>query len=187
MSSHHIVREKQEPALLIRSLDDFSFEQLGQLLEWSPTVIATMGTFPLLEKNHIKVDWLASDQLPESGQTHIKLIDAAVLPKLIQEGYRAVNIVDASSGADENLLGKYGGFIEQLDIVIYTANSKIYPVRSGFRKWKPAGETIHVINPPTDFTVKDLEPVSPGVYQTVADGFFTLEFSQPVVFITEGI
>ncbi|MFD2144372.1 hypothetical protein [Mucilaginibacter antarcticus] len=40
MSSHHIVREKQEPALLVLGLDGFDEEQLGQLLEWSPTLMA---------------------------------------------------------------------------------------------------------------------------------------------------
>ena len=44
MSSHHIVREKQEPALLVLGLDDFPDELLGQLLEWSPTVIVTADT-----------------------------------------------------------------------------------------------------------------------------------------------
>ena len=41
MSSHHIVREKQEPALLVLGLNNFSTELLGQLLEWNPTVITT--------------------------------------------------------------------------------------------------------------------------------------------------
>ncbi|RZK41505.1 MAG: thiamine pyrophosphokinase, partial [Pedobacter sp.] len=39
MSSHHIVREKQEPALYIHQLGNFDEEKLGQLLEWSPTVL----------------------------------------------------------------------------------------------------------------------------------------------------
>lgn len=39
MSSHHIVREKQEPALLIMDLNGFNDEHLGQLLEWNPTVL----------------------------------------------------------------------------------------------------------------------------------------------------
>ncbi len=39
MSSHHIVRDDQEPALIIANGEACSAELLGQLLEWSPLVI----------------------------------------------------------------------------------------------------------------------------------------------------
>src|ERR1700760_4010942 len=38
MSSHHFVKEGQEPALLI--VEPLSFEFIGSLLEWAPYVIA---------------------------------------------------------------------------------------------------------------------------------------------------
>ena len=55
MSSHHIVREKQEPALLVLGLDSFPAELLGQLLEWNPTVIATQLTAKSLNDYGIKI------------------------------------------------------------------------------------------------------------------------------------
>ena len=39
MSSHHIVKDDQEPALIIANGAACSQELLGQLLEWSPLVI----------------------------------------------------------------------------------------------------------------------------------------------------
>ena len=39
MSSHHIARDDQEPALIIANGEMCSQELLGQLLEWSPLVI----------------------------------------------------------------------------------------------------------------------------------------------------
>ena len=39
MSSHHIVRDDQEPALIIANGAACSIELLGQLLEWSPLVV----------------------------------------------------------------------------------------------------------------------------------------------------
>ena len=39
MSSHHIVRDDQEPALIIANGASCSDELMGQLLEWSPLVI----------------------------------------------------------------------------------------------------------------------------------------------------
>jgi thiamine pyrophosphokinase len=61
MSSHHIVREKQEPALLVLGMDNFSDELLGQLLEWSPTVIATEIMAEKLNANGIKIDCVIVD------------------------------------------------------------------------------------------------------------------------------
>ena len=56
MSSHHVVREKQEPALLVLGLDGFDDELLGQLLEWSPTVITTQQIAERLNAYGIKID-----------------------------------------------------------------------------------------------------------------------------------
>jgi thiamine pyrophosphokinase len=36
MSSHHFVKELQEPALIIAHGEECSAELLGQLLEWEP-------------------------------------------------------------------------------------------------------------------------------------------------------
>lgn len=43
MSSHHFVKENQEPALLILCTEAIPFEKLQEILEWSPTVITTEG------------------------------------------------------------------------------------------------------------------------------------------------
>ncbi|UII22631.1 hypothetical protein [Fulvivirga ligni] len=55
MSSHHIVRDDQEPALIINEAID-NLEHVQQLLEWSPTVISSQDALPWLIKNQIKVD-----------------------------------------------------------------------------------------------------------------------------------
>ena len=43
MSSHHIVRDDQEPALIIANGAACSSELVGQLLEWSPLVIVLVS------------------------------------------------------------------------------------------------------------------------------------------------
>ncbi len=77
MSSHHIIREDQEPALLIMDALAVPFEQVQELLEWSPTVMVTEYALVEVLNWGIKVDvaimitknvptWTASlqDQLP---------------------------------------------------------------------------------------------------------------------------
>src|ERR1700760_444564 len=99
MSSHHVVREKQEPALLVLSMDRFSDELLGQLLEWSPTVIATEIMAEKLHSEGIKIDWILTDGEPDfqsdaklltlSGEYDVK----AAMDFLTENKYPSVNVV----------------------------------------------------------------------------------------------
>ena len=61
MSSHHIVRDDQEPALIIANGAACSEELLGQLLEWSPLVIVLDSAIERVIKLGIKIDVLLGD------------------------------------------------------------------------------------------------------------------------------
>ncbi|TAG64248.1 MAG: thiamine diphosphokinase, partial [Runella slithyformis] len=61
MSSHHIIRDKQEPALLIANGESCSFELMGQLLEWSPFVVVLDGAAQRVLDLGIKIDVLLGD------------------------------------------------------------------------------------------------------------------------------
>lgn len=189
MSSHHIVREKQEPALLILGIDSFSDELLGQLLEWSPTVIVTPQTAEKVHAYGIKIDWLVTDQKSLLFQSDIKLIPLgsdseveAAIKYLIIHGYSAVNII-----TDELQLKDYLYFIDKINMVIYHRNQKVYAINSGFSKWKPAGETIQLISEPQHLHTSGLEPADGNNLKTTHDGFFSLQFEQPFLFIAEYI
>lgn len=187
MSSHHIVREKQEPALLALGLDTFDPELLGQLLEWSPTVICTPATAEQINAYGIKIDIVIADE-PETGmQSDVKLIPTgngdiikAALDYLIASGYGAVNII-----TDEFVLGDFEAYADKINLVIFCGDKKIFPVTSGFKKWKPAGEMVELFSPSIGVKTDGLNTVSDGIYQTASDGFYTLQFSQAFLFIAE--
>src|SRR6476660_9730486 len=61
MSSHHIVRDDQEPALIIANGAECSSELLGQLLEWSPYVVVLDSAIERVFDLGIKVDVLLGD------------------------------------------------------------------------------------------------------------------------------
>lgn len=61
MSSHHIVRDDQEPALIIANGESCSSELLGQLLEWSPIVVVLDSAITRVIELGIKVDVLLGD------------------------------------------------------------------------------------------------------------------------------
>ncbi len=56
MSSHHFVKENQEPALLILHTEAIPFEKVQELLEWSPTVIVTHASLEKVLGWGIKID-----------------------------------------------------------------------------------------------------------------------------------
>ncbi len=190
MSSHHIVREKQEPALLVLGMEQFTDELLGQLLEWSPTVLVTADTAEKLTTAGIKVDVVfGTDSKADTLQSDIKYIRASddsylqtALSYLVANNYPAVNIV-----TDSFLFDDYLAFADQINLVIYCADKKIYPVSSGFGKWKPAGELIYLMGPVDDLQTDGLQKSGANKYETIADGFFTLRFNQPILFIAENI
>lgn len=190
MSSHHIVREKQEPALLVLGLDNFQDELLGQLLEWSPTLVVTADTAEQVNAFGIKYDIVIDAAVNSEGlQSDVKRISTSygsptedALRYLISNNYPAVNII-----TNEFVLDEYLAYAHQINMVIYCRDQKIYPVTNGFSKWKPAGETIEVLSNATNLQTTGLEQTAPNQYQTIADGLITLQFTNPFIFITEGI
>lgn len=187
MSSHHIVREKQEPALLVLGMESFSEELFGQLLEWSPTIITTPHTAEKLDSLGIKVDWVVSNGDSEVSQSDIKRIPAgddtltgAAFKYLIDNHYPAVNVITDELELDDFLL--YAGHI---NLVIFHEQQKIYAISSGFSKWKPAGEVVSLLASATDLSYSGLEQIGENRYKTMYDGFFTLQFKQQLLFITE--
>jgi hypothetical protein len=56
VSSHHFVKEGQEPALLILNSTAISFQKVQELLEWSPTVIVAEDQLEVVLGWGIKID-----------------------------------------------------------------------------------------------------------------------------------
>lgn len=189
MSSHHVVREKQEPALLVLGLDNFPDELLGQLLEWSPTVITTPQTAERLNAYGIKIDWIITNGADEVLQSDVKLMSAGggnltdtALKHLTTYEYPAVNII-----TDELNLADYEPYAARINLVIFNDGKKIYPVNPGFSKWKPAGETIELLTAAKGVQFKGLEKISNNLYKTTNDGLFSLHFDAPFLFIAEAL
>lgn len=170
-------------------LNNFSTELLGQLLEWSPTVITTQQTAPLLHDNGIKIDWIIANGNFKPQQRDIKLMPPgtdtpaeAALKYLVTHGYLAVNIV-----TDDLQLKDFLFFTDKINLVIFYDKRKIYPVNSGFSKWKLAGEFVEMLTHPGELYCSGLEPMGHHRFKTTHDGFFSLKFNQPVMFIAEDV
>jgi thiamine pyrophosphokinase len=188
MSSHHIIREKQEPALIIMSLEGFDPGHLGQILEWSPTVIVHEDIYELADSLALKVDFVISgdpDFITQEN-THIILTESDhlqdALKYLTGENYHAVNII-----ARDFSLKDYALFVKEIGIVVFIGNRKLFPVRSGFSKWQPVGEQIEILHEPASLRTNGLLHKEGHLFETIKDGFYSLVFDQPFVFIAEKI
>ena len=186
MSSHHIIREKQEPALLIMSLEEFDHENLGQLLEWSPTVIVDETMFEAVDSLGIKIDGVVSKDLSYSSQPETIVFHTAdnplqdALKYLTGEQYPAVNIITDSFFAKD-----YALYVDRIDIVVLTPYKKIFPIKPGFSKWQTAGEEVEVLLEANNLKVSGLIPITEHIFETEKEGFYTLTFDQSFTFIAE--
>ena len=164
MSSHHIVRDEQEPALIIANGQSCSFELMGQLLEWSPVVMALDGAIHRVLELGIKLDivlgdfdkiknWdelLANQQpvevvhTPDQNKTDLE----KGLDFLIAKGHKAVNILWATGKrADHHInnLSTLAKYKDQITIVMLDDHSRIFNLPNQFTKWYPANQNISLI------------------------------------------
>ena len=170
MSSHHIVRDKQEPALLIANGEACSFELLGQLLEWNPLVVVLDNAIWRVLDLGIKVDVLLGDfDDATAGRRGIDLdairaqqypLDIVHAPDqnktdldkgieyLIERGFPAVNIVWATGRRADHTLTNMTNIVrykDQIRIVLIDDHSKIFPLVGRFEKWYEAGTPLSLI------------------------------------------
>lgn len=164
MSSHHIIREKQEPALIIANGEACSEELLGQLLEWSPMVVVLDHAIYRVLDLGIKVDvWLGDfDQQHDfediqARQHPLKIVHTPdqelpdiekAINYLIQEGFPAANIVWATGRRADHTLTNITSMVRYKDdirLVMFDDYSKIFPLTGTFEKWYVTGTPISLI------------------------------------------
>jgi thiamine pyrophosphokinase len=164
MSSHHIVRDDQEPALIIANGAECSMELLGQLLEWSPIVIVLDNAVDRVLQLDIKIDVLLGDfdddfqpELYKEKQFPLKIVyspnqDKTDLEKafdyLIEKGHQAVNVVWATGKRADHTVSNITTIVQyrnQLKIVILDDHSKIFVLPRIYEKWYTANTPISLI------------------------------------------
>lgn len=187
MSSHHIVKEKQEPALYIHDLGEFDEEYLGQLLEWSPTLIVNGAAYEKVISLGLKVDVVLNNVEGLLFQENTRSImgpgDACntVLNYLIAEKYPAVNIIDT-----EMSIADLEFYLSKINIVLFSPEYKAYAIKTGFSVWKPAG-TLFYIDVVSYFEATNLLQKEERLFEVVKDGFVVFSFTTEYLFLAEAI
>jgi thiamine pyrophosphokinase len=153
MSSHHIVRENQEPALVILDAHAIPFEKVQELLEWMPTIIVLHSQIETVMGWGIKIDvvlvpaseeavWVdrTKEQQPieiVSFRSNESAIDN-VISFLKSKNIPAVNWL-VSDTETLLMLSDFKG-----DTEVFINNIRWSRVKSGrFEKWLPKGTVLH--------------------------------------------
>jgi thiamine pyrophosphokinase len=164
MSSHHIVKEKQEPALIIANGEACSEELLGQLLEWSPFVVVLDHAINRVLELGIKVDvWLGDFDKDHdfdsvlAAQSPLEIVrtpdqEKTDLDKAIEfltdRGFPAANIVWATGRRADHTISNITNLVRyknQIKLVMFDDYSKIFALTGTFEKWYAAGTPISLI------------------------------------------
>lgn len=164
MSSHHIVRDDQEPALIIANGESCNRELLDQLLEWSPLVVVLDSAIERVIELGIKVDVLIGDfdrgfdsEKFKDLQFPIEIIkiedqNSTDLDKaynyLVERKIPAANVVWATGRrADHTItnLTNVVKFADKLKIVLLDDYSKVFLLPKSFKKWYPKSTPVSLI------------------------------------------
>ncbi|MCE2895804.1 MAG: hypothetical protein LW721_15335 [Flammeovirgaceae bacterium] len=185
MSSHHFVKEDQEPALLIVNPTAISFEKIQELLEWSPTVIVSAEAIITVQGWGIKMDAVLclEGQQEElavnlADQVPIRFITFAEEMNILSVGYdllrnsnyKAVNVL-VERLADLEVIQRFS-FI---DVEVFFDQKRWVYIESGrFEKWLSQGNQLSIY-PIVQTTLLNLDQH----LTSIQDGKVKLESASP--------
>jgi thiamine pyrophosphokinase len=164
MSSHHVVRDKQEPALIIANGESCSEKLLGDLLEWSPFIVVLDGAIHRVLELGIKIDVLLGDfdrniDIPaiQQAQYPIEIVHTPDQNKtdlekafdfLLERGHTAANVVWATGRRADHHITNITSIVKykkRLKIVVLDDYSSIFMVENAFEKWYVAKTPLSLI------------------------------------------
>ena len=159
MSSHHIVRDEQEPALILLKIGNFPTHILHSLLEWSPTVLSCETSIDRFTSLGHKLDVVLVGfqnftkwQENLSDQQPVKIIAIhgneflmTALTVLQKDNHQAINVVTDEESAPE-VLELLSQWTHLLDLVVYTESKRYLLVKERvFKKWLPANSKVEIV------------------------------------------
>jgi thiamine pyrophosphokinase len=164
MSSHHVVNDGQEPALIIANGEACSAELSGQLLEWNPLIIVLDGAVKRVLEMGIKFDVLLGDfdrleNLEEikASQHPLEVVHAPdqnytdlekAIQYLIEKKQHAANIIWATGKRADHTVNNMMSLLKYKDairLVMLDDYSRIFPLARHFRKKYAPGTPVSLI------------------------------------------
>lgn len=195
MSSHHIVRDAQEPALLLLDTNGCSFVLIQELLEWSPVVVVTDKVAGEVQQWGIKIDvvvckdgqreemqQLLDTQIPLEVVSYTTDPLAAVFAYLVNKQHKTVNII-APSLQQADLLDTQ----VPLEVIVFHPPYKTFFVEEDvWEKWLPKDASLKTI--PVDLVGENLvfHPTNQS-WRVLQDGFVKIRSRKKGFWVSEEV
>lgn len=196
MSSHHFVKEQQEPAVFILEVEGISFETVAPLLEWSPTLLVAQEAVEVVLSWGIKIDVVLGTLDFQSENRHLleeqyplrflTLLTGTILEEgihyLLASQHKGVHLVGFGHQKHREL----EEFTQKLDVTVVDGGWKYYPAKGGkFSKWFVSSEIrlLAIENQPVEVSNAEGSLLFPVCYLTqleVPEGIST--FSSTGIF-----
>jgi hypothetical protein len=191
MSSHHIIREGQEPALFILAASAHDQGLVGQLLEWSPVVVVAEASLPLVLAWGTKVDAVVChpDQVAAVADQVRHQQPVALLPTtgplapagmayLRARGQAQAHVVLPLGPAElPQLRADWLALATGAQVVFFGSGWKGHLVKEVFKKWLPAGAQL-ALERPADLV--GLTAQAGGFWATDRAGMVEIRPSSPI-------
>jgi hypothetical protein len=183
MSSHHFVKEGQEPALIISGPGES--ELIRSLLEWAPLVIVFEKAVEQIEQLGIKADVVFSNPASLTSITEklayqmpVKVISSSdeemlenALEFIVTGNQRFVNVCGSMHANFFDISEK---FMDRTEITLFDGSVKWSSIPSGhFRKWLPAGSRLE-IRSKTSFEVQGAVALNQNQVKALADSIVAI-------------
>lgn len=182
MSSHHFVREGQEPALLI--MGQTTFSSIEGLLEWAPTILVTQEMLEKVLSWGIRTDAVigkAGDgeniaELLREGQIVDILaaadpVDVAVEYLLNLRQTQLAIITDSFSGIKTVVESQ----LDKIEIVVFEEDLRWIPIKREFRKWSAKSSKYRILAAENASFVVDGLVSELEFFAASADGMITIQ------------
>lgn len=172
MSSHHVVRDNQEPALVLYDVRYEDYPLVMNLMEWSPFVVLHENAFEEVKNWGIKIDLLVAEISTQEMETFFE----------VQRPFESIvgnlnNILERLQSKHHRMINFVGNFdlisshTSDFELVCFENGFQYTHYDASFSKWLNKDETIEVIGSPP-FVAKNL---SEG--KVFADGLVEIEAS----------
>lgn len=174
MSSHHIVRDNQEAALIIANGESCSMELMDELMEWCPFVLVLDGAMHRVQELGIRADaWLGDFDSANGGGNLLEHplwaseefllaagIEKIITPDqvktdlekgiefLISRGHKSANIIWGTGRRMDHTfqnLSVLPRYRNDITVSILDDYSRVYPLPKTFKKWYPAGTNVSLM------------------------------------------
>ena len=198
MSSHHVVRDEQEPALLLVDLSSVSPSLIHELLEWSPTIVVLADQVSQAIDLGFKIDVVICAEQDISDlmsrltyQLPVKFLSYRhpdnevdeTLNYLIATKHKAVNVI---AQFDARIEGLFSSFSDRIQIVVYDNDFKWYRVGDTFSKWFAIGQELKILDKSARL-IGDLTAKSDNFFETLKEGKVMIETDSSLVWFGEKI